>query len=394
MNTVFAALIVLCLGIFTSISIGAVSHILMVLAIIFFLISKPSAFLSDLFEKKHLAYSSIAFIVAIILSVLFNWNDIERPLKNISKIKYFLIPLLSIPLLKMFFKEKMDNKKIKILVYLFLLATTVATISGLIGLYTGHNPLKFKAACHPTRACGLYGMYMSYGYGIAFFMIIISGLLLYSRKVFSPVALGFSWLVNFAGMILSYARGGWLGFFLAAPFFFFKKSPKKFLVGSTLIILTVGSTIYFTPSLHHRFIEARQDSNNQRLAFFETAYVAFKERPIFGWGYKNFEPNVKELKKKYKIAYPDYGADAHNILLEVLASTGIVGFICFMYFLLAWLIEAYKGSSIIHKISFPFVVSVGISGQVQNVFGDGENLFLIMLIWSILAAFPGERRIA
>ena len=74
--------------------------------------------------------------------------------------------------------------KIKFLIWAFLASTTIATVSGLIGLYTGFNPLKFKNACHPTRACGLYGMYMTYGYGINFFMVIVTGFLFYKNKCF------------------------------------------------------------------------------------------------------------------------------------------------------------------------------------------------------------------
>lgn len=393
MNLIFTALIILCLGIFTSISISAIAHILLALSIGLYIAHDPKNYLKKLTLKKHLIYSLIAFIAAIIISVLGNWSDIDGPLKNLLKVKYFLLPLLSVPVLNEFFKNHFNKKKLKILVYLFIISTTVATLSGLIGVYTGFNPLKFKPACHEFRACGLYGMYMTYGYGISLFMVLMTGSLVYLKdfKRFVPAYLFVPiWLINFIGLFTSYARGGILSFLISIPFYALKKLSKKIVLCFLAIFIVLGSIVALTPSLNDKMFKWRGVSNMQRLAFYETSLKAFSERPILGWGYKNYEPNVKLLKKKYDIAYPEYGADAHNIFLEVLASTGIVGLFAFLYFFFAWLKEAFSHNSLLHNLSFPFVISLGVSGMVQNIFGDGENLFLIMLMWSILAAYPKE----
>lgn len=104
--------------------------------------------------------------IIIVLSVLANTDSIVSPHKYIFKIKYFVLSLLDLPAYYYTLKDFMKNKSKKVLLNTFLIATTIATISGIIGLYTGFNPLKMKAACHEIRTCGLYGMYMTYGYGI------------------------------------------------------------------------------------------------------------------------------------------------------------------------------------------------------------------------------------
>ncbi|MFT6069612.1 MAG: O-antigen ligase [Bacteriovoracaceae bacterium] len=391
-NLIFISLVLLAGAIFTSISIAGVSHIFLALGTMVYAYQNPKEYLKELNLKKATRLSLLIFIVVIVLSVISNWSEIERPLKNIFKIKYFLIPLLSLPAIKAFFTKEASKKQSLFLIRLFLISTTVATISGLIGLYTGFNPLKFKDACHETRACGLYGMYMTYGYGMALFTILASGLLIYlkelkewfSFKFLLPVV-----VVNFLGLVLSYARGGMLGFVLGLPFFFLKKNPKKFLsiffaVNGLFVIL-----VFSTPSLKETFLsKSRSVSNTQRIGFYRTALNAFQERPLLGWGYKNYEPNVKKLKVKYDIPFPNYGADAHNIFLEVLASMGFIGFSAFLFFLITWLREAYINDGIIHKVSFPFLMTLIISGQVQNTFGDGENLFLIMIVWTLMESLP------
>lgn len=373
----FASLIILAIGIFTSVSLSALSHILILPPMIYFLIFRPRD-LKLIFDSKALQ-GLFLVVVTVIASVVANLSILNEPLSNLAKVKYFLLPLLSIPAYRAFTVEYLDEKKTKVLIWLFLIATTLASLSGIIGLYSGFNPLKMKAACHTERACGVYGMYMTYGYGISLFMVFMTGVAMAWRsslalKRFIPAWLLVATLViNGAGLFLSYARGAWLGYLLVVPFFFFKEHKKRFLtvIGVSAVVGLVS--MLTIPSVNKMFMD-RAQSNEQRLAFFETAYEAFKERPVLGWGYRNFEPNVPEIKARHNIAYPKVGGHAHNNYLEHLATTGMLGFVALLFFSLAWMLEAY----LFHPLYFPVAMSFFVSGQVQYTFGDGENLFLLM----------------
>ena len=74
---------------------------------------------------------------------------------------------------------------------------------------------------------------------------------------------------------------------------------------------------------------------------------------------------------------------AHNNFLEHLASTGILGGLAFVLFCLLWMIDSYRRKDVIGEIIFPVTISFMVSGMVQYTFGDGENLFLLMLLWAI-----------
>lgn len=384
-NLSYASLFVLGLASLTSVSLGAVSHILLVIPGIYFLIK----FIK---EKKEIPpvplslWVLLILILVIALSVVFNLDILEKPWKNFAKVKYFVMGVLAVFAFKeLFAKEQGRDKRLKVLLHTFIIVTTIASLAGIIGLYTGYTPIKFKAACHPRRACGLFGMYMTYGYGISMFSVLLSGLVIYKDRVkhlISPGLLYLCWVINFAGLFLSYTRGGWIAFFLAVPFYFFKQNKRYFLSFIGIGAVIFAATFVFVPKVKKMFLQ-RSHSNLQRLAFYETAYKAFLERPLFGWGYKNFEPNVKELKNKYKIAYPTLGGHAHNNFLEHLASTGIIGFFIVILFHLSWLREMYARDDLVALISFPFVINFTISGMFQYTFGDGENLFLVMGIYAL-----------
>jgi len=381
----WASLIVLALGIFTSVSFSAVSHVLLIVPAIYFTFIAIKN--SDNLNLPLSAWALVGLIISIILSVVFNLDILDRPLKNISKAKYFLIPLLSVFAFREIFKNYIDQKKIKFILNLFIIVTSIATISGLIGLYTGFNPLKMKDACHATRACGLYGMYMTYGYGISLFMVLMTGAVIYRKRLENyiiPWVLYSGWIIGMIGLVLSYARGGWLGYVLALPFFFLKGNVKKFL-SATLILGVISAGVFLSSDKIRSTFLDRGTSNDQRIAFYEAAYKGFMEKPLFGWGYRNFEPNMKDIKKRHNIAYPEFGSHAHNNILEHLASTGGVGVLFCIAFFITWLVESFRRDDIFGKTMFPFVMSFIISGMVQYTFGDGENLFLIMSAWALFA---------
>ena len=383
----FAGLIFLAVGIFTSISISAVSHVL------FFL---PGLYFGVKFlRNKELAlpwkwWGLLAVFVSCILSVLYNWDIINAPFNHLFKSKYFLMGLLSWVALQYCYREYLTVKKIKLLLFLFLIFTTLASFSGIVELFLGFSPVKVlltSKQCHPERACGFFGHWMSYAYGINFFIIVIVGLLLHKKELKNYLNLKLVWIaliVNTLGLFFSYTRGAWIGVLVAIPFFFFKKNKNIFLMFALGGCLLLGGGIVLNKKIRDTFMSVeRKISIHQRISFFRAALKAFEERPLLGYGYRNFEPNSVDIKKRNGIAFENRSGHAHNNFLEHLASTGFVGVVSFLIFSLLWLVSSYKREDVVGRITFPVVISFIVSGMFQYTFGDGENVFFIMLLWAL-----------
>ncbi len=380
---VYFSLIVLAIGAFTSISLLALSHILLAPPLIYF------AF----FSEKNLANSQKALLglcVVIVLSVLFNWDEIAD-LKASLKFKYFLIPALGIFAYREAFKKYIDLKKRKILLHLFLLSTSLATISGLIAIYTGFNYLTQKDIPYPGRASGTNGMIMTYAYGISLLLILLTGMFLHREKIknyISSKLLITYWIINFLGLYLSYARGAWLGFFLAVPLLFWRKDKKVFLLACTISLLTIGVSIKFNPMAKNRFLKS-ENSNGERISYFQAAYYSFMEKPFFGLGFGNFGAKVISIKEKYNLDYKDKAGRTHNNFLEFLSTTGLFGLSFLLLFHFFWLREGLKIDAF-SDINLAFVISLMISGMVQHTLADASNLFFIMGYYAIFTSltFP------
>ena len=380
---------ILCLALFsfTSTSLSALSHILIIPPAIYYVYV-------NLREREYkISISSWALLGAVffgIISVIFA-PDISKKFYKISKLKYLLIGFGSIFAYRAALKDNIDKKKIKLLFNLFLLAVTLASISGVIGLFTGFNPLRFRAASESWRSTGMYGMAITYGYGIQLVAIFLTGLFIYRDKVSDYVnikVLSVSWIVSLTGLYLSYTRGATLGFLVARPFLFYKKSKKLFWGSISLGTVTVAIVIFLIVSGNKlgdsRYLQSlTSDSNMIRVSQYRAAWYAFTENPLTGLGYRNFEPHSIPIKEKYNLGYTNFAGHAHNNVLEFLAGTGIGGFISIFLFHIFWFIEMMRRDDFLGVILGASVVAFIFSGQFQCTMMDGENMFVIMFLYAI-----------
>ena len=363
---------------FISFSLSAIHHLFLAPAGIYFFVKslKKRNFLQT---KSQLAL--IFFVLVCVASIFANWEMIKEPARNLFKLKYYIIPIFGLYALREWGRKSYDQKKVRLIFHLLFIGASIATISGLIGLWTGFNPLRLRSACHETRACGMYGMYMSYGYGISLFSSLLAVLVVHRKKFgqfYNQKLLFFTLFISLLGLYFSGARGAWLGFLGSLPFLYFHQDKKRFFLIAFAASTLLGSLYFFSPRVKEAFIN-RGESNSQRITFWKGALAAFQERPILGYGHKNYEPYSKEIKTKNGIGHRSIQGHAHSNFFESLATTGILGFLCFLFFQIFWFYESPLFSA--------FVASFFISGQVQVTWGDGENVFLIMFVWMVSSFF-------
>lgn len=247
-------------------------------------------------------------------------------------------------------------------------------------VFFGYNFLKLKVG-FVDRNYGLAGMPLNYAHNMAMFQIIMLGMILYRNEVKKFIGLNglyAAFFINLLGLYTTYSRGPVLAYLVAVPFFFFKKNIKRF-VGISILLLAVGYGAYVLAGKS----VIRSDSDIQRISQWKTAVVAFKERPVFGMGYLNFEKMCPSLKRTYNIEAQEFCGHAHNNCLEMLASTGIFGFIFFTLWLTFWFVEMFKRDDLVGKIAVPFIVVFVVGGLTQTTFTLGTNLFFIMPVYAV-----------
>ncbi|RJQ25580.1 O-antigen ligase domain-containing protein [Candidatus Parcubacteria bacterium] len=172
-------------------------------------------------------------------------------------------------------------------------------------------------------------------------------------------------LVVFSSLLLTYSRSTYVSFLFAVPAFFII-SNKRLLFGLTILLFLFG--LFLIPkNIKSEGVDLfRTNSVIERINSSKNAFIIFKDSPFLGVGFNAY----RYAQEKYgTLSGSNWerthsGAGVSNSFLFILATTGILGFICYAVF---W-----------RKI-FKTVLMMKYSGN--------ETYFKSLILSSILAVF-------
>lgn len=153
--------------------------------------------------------------------------------------------------------------------------------------------------------------------------------------------------VNSACLVLTFSRGGWIGFVLLMFAFlilllywlsvhlppFWRTWSLPILLGSLAVMVLLA--VLFVEPVRDRvlsmFVGRQDSSNNFRINVWAAVMEMIRDRPILGIG-----PGNNAFNKIYPLYMrPRYSAlSAYSVLLEVAVETGFLGLACFLWLLL------------------------------------------------------------
>lgn len=191
------------------------------------------------------------------------------------------------------------------------------------------------------------------------------------------------------GLFSSWARGSILAFLTVTSFLLLLRFSWKGLLGMVLVVAVLGSGLALSSTKRQRFDDlwnwrsqvAKSDTSlGTRMVLWKTALDMFRDEPITGVGLKRF---TQEAKRRINVPVQST-AHAHNIYLEHLATTGIIGFfgLCALFFgIIRRLWQRMRMEN-------PWVVSglmvcltFLLCGLTENTIGDSE---VVMVLWFII----------
>lgn len=139
-------------------------------------------------------------------------------------------------------------------------------------------------------------------------------------------------LIIYSALALTYSRASWLVFLIAVLFVAYFKKSWKFL----LVILALMGFTYFLlprPAGEGGKIE-RTYTIEARLINYQQALMIAKEHPFFGVGFNTYRYAQRDYgffeAEEWRISHSGAGAD--NSWLFVLATTGVFGFLSYLWF--------------------------------------------------------------
>jgi putative inorganic carbon (HCO3(-)) transporter len=251
---------------------------------------------------------------------------------------------------------------------------------------------------------GFLSHHLTYGYSFSMIICFSFAAFLLGRKKPWYLRLGFLMSVVIIGMSLiwTYGRGVWLATALSFLLMVSYVS-RKHLIGFLLLMGLAGGIVYQTsPGLRERaqsVWDSGYFSNDDRRAVWKANYEMFLDHPWMGVGYTQNEALLGSYYEKLGLK-KEFGGHAHNNYLQMLSTTGILGFICYTLFILSFLLMTHRlwtdvpETHFWHRVlvlgALGAQISLHTGGITQWNFGDAENTHVFIFILAIVA-YMSER---
>lgn len=196
-------------------------------------------------------------------------------------------------------------------------------------------------------------------------------------------------------LIVTIARGAWLGFIAAVCFLGLLENKKiLYVTAAFLLILAVVMPQLLESSNHIldrlKSIFMLSDSSSlDRKAIWQVAVRMIKAKPIFGHGLSTFMGNFTSYGKDYYYLKESIIPYAHNCYLQIAAETGIVGLMSFLMLIGTFFVHTISSLAKI-KDKFYHAVLSGISAGIivtlvhSAVDTNLYSLQLSVLFWLML----------
>ncbi len=382
--------ILLCIYPWLLISGPFLSDLIAIVLSFYFLYSKFS-------QKNFDEFKNIFFILFILFCLYISINSlfIGQTLLSIKpSVFYFRFGLFALAVV---FLIKENESRLKYFSYSLIGILFVLFVDSIFQKISGVNLLGTKMH-HSIRVSSLFGDELILGS--------------YTVKIL-PIALAFVYFLNikknitisliliFIGIILILlsAEKAALAMVIIFLIFFVTKlnlSKKKKFILSVIFSFLIGIILLSSENLKKRLIYefvknigyGQYIYSKMHDSHYRTAYKMFEDKPLFGHGPKMFR--IKCSNKKYEVDQFSCATHPHNYSLQLLAETGVIGFIFFIIFYLSLLriiiklivSDFYKKNysfSLFIMCSSLFIIYLPIapSGNIFNNWSSNINSFSI-----------------
>jgi len=239
-------------------------------------------------------------------------------------------------------------KSPKILFHSILISYLFVLIDGFIQYYSGTDIFGYKLQAY--HVSGPFGDHLVLGKYLAIWSAVITGILI-SKFLFKKEKLFLSILIFIAADLLIFLSGQRVAFFMllmsTSLILLFYKKYKLIRITTLIASFLIGILIIsFNKNIQTQMIDKTISQLTIKEgkyflqddfygAIYITAYNIFLDNPVFGIGVKNYREECKKTKYSKISATESFyrcSTHPHNTYLQILAETGLIGFLIFLIF--------------------------------------------------------------
>jgi len=359
--------------------------------ILLFTVLISFSFIFNAIRHKKVAYTKTAITFPILLYLIVQIICTITSVTPMLSLQNFLVSLFSIIMFFIIINTVTTKSILDKCLKMFIFIAFVASCYGILQYFTvgvtdltwvdlETNPDLTTRVGGPFNNPNIFAEYLEYILPTALVLIFV-----YKNKI-NKILLSIMSATILICLVLTFSRGGWLGF--AAAIFFF--ALVKFTRYIPILIAGGIACIPFLPSVIltrlQSIVNFQDTSNSYRINVWQGTIEMIKDFLFTGVGYGYWA---------YKSAYIHYSVNAtkvwhsHNVYLQILAETGIFGFISFTLVIISLfvlIISHNKKSNDIYSNYVSLALLCGIISLLVHGFAE-HILYMpksIIEFWMIL----------
>jgi O-antigen ligase len=212
-----------------------------------------------------------------------------------------------------------------------------------------------------------------------------------SRRLKALALLAFAF--GLAALVLTFSRGGWVGFALGSALAFVAARRRGWLSGRAWLAVAVGAAVLatlFGATIASRLTTDDRGAAYSRVPLMKLAGEVIRDEPLLGVGPNNFAFALPEF------AGPDFTYEwlytVHNKYLLVWAETGLAALLAFLAFLVVTLRRGWRCWQGHDPFMSPLALGLtaGVVGTMAHmtveIFNTRAQVQLVCLVAALLAA--------
>lgn len=285
-------------------------------------------------------WSMVAFLVISVASILLTRADLQLYVYGlydrffVAFIAYWLIRFSDIKI-----------ADVKRLTWVMLVVCVAEIVIGFWAKYAPYTlPALWRFSRMGERMSGTFSNPTPYAYTLIVCMVFIFHYAMHCERKLLKIALLAVFVMGLMCIFLTFTRGCWLAAIvvLLGLLYLYPKTILPLLLVVTPIIAILSSSVLaeeFTFALQRL---NTQDTIDSRVVLAHAGEQMFYARPVFGWGFGNYDRYDWQFMERVNDAVPTvwdirYGT-SHNTYLTILAETGVIGF-SFLFLPLFWWVK-------------------------------------------------------
>jgi O-antigen ligase len=269
----------------------------------------------------------------------------------------FLIPFMAYWLVRLSNAQEQDLKRLMPLMLLLSLAECV------IGLVSWFAPQALPPIWHfrsmGSRTAGTFGQPAIYACILLLFSVYFYHDAMNREKGRMRTLQLLAFALGLVSVFFTFTRGAWLAgiVVLLGLLYLYPKSTSS-LIAVILPVMVILSSGQLADEFSHAYerLKTTEEGANERLVLANAGRKMFYARPVFGWGFSNYDRYDRRFLERVGETNPTQyhirRGTSHHTYLTILAEMGIVGLFFYALPIMWWLAGTVKALPRLPKEGF------------------------------------------